>query len=52
MDDSTDFMEGRGKGEKSTVMASCSYLEEKFQECSEREGVGLATSITTLGGGS
>ena len=39
--------EGR-KVEKSKVTASCRYLEEKFQECSKREGVGLATSVASL----
>ena len=34
-----------GNEEKSKVMASCSYLEEKFQECSKREGVGLTTTV-------
>ena len=32
---------------KSKVVAPCSYLKEKFQECSRR-GVGLATSVDTL----
>ena len=31
------------------MIASCSYLDEKFQECSKREGVGLATSVATRG---
>ena len=34
--------EGRSK-----ATASCKYLEERFQECSKREGVGLATSVET-----
>ena len=34
-----------GKEGKSNVIASCSYLDEKFQECSNREGMGLATSV-------
>ena len=34
--------------EKSKVIASCSCLEEKFQECGKSEGVGLATSVGTL----
>ena len=38
-----------GKEEKSTVFASCSQLEKNFQECSNREGAGLATSVETLG---
>ena len=35
---------------KSKVIASCSYLEENLQLCSKREGVGLPTSVETLGG--
>ena len=38
-----------GSERKSKVIASCSYLEEKFQECSKREEAGLATSVETLG---
>ena len=34
---------------KSKVVTSCSYLEEKFLDCSKREGVGLATSVGTSG---
>ena len=30
-------------------MASHSYLADKFQECSKRAGVGLATSVGTPG---
>ena len=33
----------REKEGKSQVIASSNYLEEKFQECSKREGVGPAT---------
>ena len=39
------FSEG-GKEEKK-VIASCSFVEEKFQDCSQTEGVGLATSVET-----
>ena len=35
--------------ERSKVLASCSYLEEKFQECSNKEGARLVTSVETLG---
>ena len=31
------------------MIGSWSILEEKFQECNMREGVGLATSVETLG---
>ena len=37
-----------GKEDKSKVIASRSYVEEKFHECSKREGVGLATRGETL----
>ena len=37
------------KDVKSKVIASCGHLEETFQECSKREGVGLATSVESLG---
>ena len=32
-----------------SVIASCSYLVEKFQECRKREGVGLVTGVETPG---
>ena len=38
-----------GKEGKSKVIASCGYLEEKFQECTKPEGAELATSVETLG---
>ena len=38
-------MEGEEKGFQ---LSSCSYLEEKLQECSKR-GVCLATSVETFG---
>ena len=31
-----------GKAEKSKATTSCKYLEERFQQCSKREGVVLA----------
>ena len=34
---------------KSKVFVSCSYSEEKFQECNKREGVGPETCVATLG---
>ena len=37
----------RGKEGKHKVIASCSFLEKKFQVCSKRGGVGLATSVET-----
>ena len=40
--------EGEKEG-KSKVIASCRYLKERFQECSIREGVVVATSVETLG---
>ena len=39
----------RGKKGKIKVIASCTYLEEKFQECTKRGRVGLATSVETEG---
>ena len=39
---------GLRKRGKNKMIASCSCLEEKFQECSKTEGVGLATSLETL----
>ena len=39
-----------GKEGKRQVISSCSYLKERFQECSNREGVVMATSVETLGG--
>ena len=39
----------RGRRGRSKVIALCTYLEEKFQECSKGEGVGLATSVETCG---
>ena len=39
----------RGKEGKSNVIASCTYLAEKFGECNRREGVELTTSVETLG---
>ena len=39
----------RGEEGDSKVVASCIYLEGKFQECSKREEVGLATSVETEG---
>ena len=38
-----------GKEVRSRVIASWSELEEKCQECSKREEVGLATSVETSG---
>ena len=38
-----------GKDVKSWVLASCRYVKEKFQECSKREGVGLADSVEIPG---
>ena len=38
-----------GKEGKSKVIASCSDLEEKLQECTKREGGGLATSVAISG---
>ena len=40
--------EGEGEG-KHKVIASGSKLEEKFQECSKSDGVGLATNVETVG---
>ena len=40
---------GRRKRGERKVIGSWSILEEKFQECNMREGVGLATSVETLG---
>ena len=34
-----------GKEGKSKAMTSCKYLEERFQQCSKREGVVLARSV-------
>ena len=34
---------------KAGVIASCSNFEEKFQECSKREGMCVATSVETQG---
>ena len=39
----------RGEEGDSKVVASCIYLEGKFQECSIREEVGLATSVEKEG---
>ena len=38
-----------GKEGKSNVIASCSCLEEKFQECCRRDRVRLAIGVETLG---
>ena len=38
-----------GKEGKRKVITSCKYSEEKFQECSKKEGVDWATSVGTLG---
>ena len=38
-----------GKEEKSKVIPSCRYLEEKLQDCSKREREGLADSVETFG---
>ena len=38
-----------GKEGKSKAITSCNYLEERFQQCSKREGVVLARSVETLG---
>ena len=38
-----------GKEQKNKVIAPCSNLEEKFQECSKSEGEILATIVETLG---
>ena len=40
--------DGEEEGQNN-VVASCSYLEEEFQECSNREGVGLADSVDMSG---
>ena len=40
-----------GKEGKSKMIASCGYLEEKLQGCSKEEGVRVADSVETLGGG-
>ena len=40
--------EGGNEGEGKAI-ASCRYLEEKFQVCRKREGVGLAYSVATFG---
>ena len=40
--------EGGHKG-NTKVIALCSFVEEKFQGCSNREAVGLATSVETTG---
>ena len=40
-----------GKERKSKAITSCKYLEERFQECTKKEGVVLATSVETLVGG-
>ena len=34
---------------KSTMVASCGYLEQKLRECSKEEGVTMADSVETLG---
>ena len=39
----------RRKKEQRKVIASCGYLEDKFQERSKRDGVGLADSVVTSG---
>ena len=36
-----------GKRGQSKVIARCSYLLLKFQECGKKEGVGLATGVDT-----
>ena len=38
-----------GKEGPSNVIATCSSLEEMFQECSKKRGVGLATCVETCG---
>ena len=38
-----------GKEGKSKVITSCRHLEEKFQECSKKGGVAMATSVETPG---
>ena len=38
-----------GKEGKSKSITSCKYLEDRFQDCSKKGGVVLATSVETLG---
>ena len=42
---------GGGKQGTSKVVASCSCLKEKFQECRKKDGVGLATSVENVRSG-
>ena len=39
--------EGEKEGTNKAI-TSCRYLEERFQECSRKEGVALETSVETL----
>ena len=38
-----------GKEDKSKLIASCRYLEEKLRDCGKRGGVIMAESVETLG---
>ena len=38
-----------GKEGKSTMIASCRFLEEERRQCSKEEGVTMADSVQTLG---
>ena len=38
-----------GKEGKSKVITSCRHLEERFQECTKKGGVAMATSVETPG---
>ena len=40
-----------GNEGKNQAISSCEYLEERFWECSKKEGVVFATNVETLGGG-
>ena len=42
------IIEGWKEGQ-SNVIISCIYLEERFHECSKKEGVIMATSVETTG---
>ena len=58
VDDIPAFLEGRNKGlpdiaekvvraMRMDVEDTCSFLEEKFEECNKREGVCFANSVET-----
>ena len=40
-----------GKEGKSKEITYCRHLEERFQECSKKEGVIMATSVETVRSG-